>query len=133
MKQLLIDIRIMCGFEIKASILRGVVVIFHKSHAVRACFEGSAGGDFISTFNRQSFRGSSRGAALNAEFFRQPRPDFGHVETHAPFSQFVMRATLCNEVVHAADGHLNHARHVSFRAVVRRSRQLRVTRGSVGC
>ena len=55
LKQLLIEIRNVCGLGIKTSILCAGVVNFHKLHAVRACFEGSAGGDFISMFNRRLF------------------------------------------------------------------------------
>jgi len=43
MKQLLIDIRIMCGLEINDFIWRGCLINFHESHAVRACFERQRG------------------------------------------------------------------------------------------
>jgi hypothetical protein len=54
MKQLLIDIRIVRGLEINDSIWRGYVIIFHKSHAVRACFERQRGRRFCFV-NRRLF------------------------------------------------------------------------------
>ena len=52
MKQLLIDTRIGSGLEINDSIGRGCVINFHKSHAVRACFDRQRG-------RRISFSGST--------------------------------------------------------------------------
>jgi hypothetical protein len=65
------------------------VVVFHKLHAVRACFGKAARAAILflcSIVNR--FGGSSRGAALHAELFDHPSVGFWDANADAPLADF---------------------------------------------
>ena len=73
-----------------------------------------------------NFGGST---ALCAKVLHEPMPHFRHVETDSAFAQLQMRATLCNEVVDRADGHLHHLRHVTLTAETWNRRQMYLIAG----